>query len=599
MSGPALVQNGNQPQALNAAQLEQLTAITSMAKGSGFLEGKNGGKGFMGSFVDSVTGQKHYIKMLTHRGERTDALGDNADEANLLSSQRLGEMSDSLKDDLLKLAKTVGKEDAVKDLFDSRKGDFKDLVSRKIATQAVRIIKDAHNKLSGANGVRFDWDAVASAGKGGDTTLGNTLLMKERKQLERIEKEIGTCDESLQSSRVEKKALVGWINDHEKIKNCDDALKAARIKKNEFLNGIDSLSTKKYDILKGLQDCDNEIRKCKDALQSALKSTGIKYNKYQEDMNEYRGKVDELRELNSKIDSLECKRDGLLDYSIDLKNGFEKVEKGVITVDEMVQELEATNLSRIMDNADASKNEKDFFIESMRKGIVPRGLSNLDKVLFDSSRIPKGLWNAQGTKVLDLRKELMCKCVAEHLSSQSKKAEFNLHNCGLVDLWSEASKVAEDVFANRQSMPKNGKELQEKFNSEFEKRLNKPIDGSAKEEKSSNSGLSPLRRRQKIVETEEKIVELKDMITSCELDIKDAEGTAQGLSFSIKNLYSSGDKTGELLKGNLKKVNAKIEELTRERNELEKNLNGLTMELWLLNNPPEQKVNNGQSPDKS
>lgn len=251
MSGPLSVVNGNPPQGLSAAQLEQLNAIASVAKGSGLFEGANGGKGIMGSFVDSVTGQTHYIKMLTHKGERTNALGGNPDETNLLSSKKLGEVSNSLKDDLLKLAKTVGVEDAVKALFDSRKGDFKDLVSRKIAAQAVSLIGKAHNNATGANGVRFNWKTVAHAGTEGNSTLRAVPLMKAREclkdQIGEITKEIGLCEEKIKDARDAK--LFG----SSRIQNCYRPGGAVE-KQTRYDVEIENLTRKHNSLKEGLRE---------------------------------------------------------------------------------------------------------------------------------------------------------------------------------------------------------------------------------------------------------------------------------------------------------------------------------------------------------
>lgn len=179
MSGPLSVVNGNPPQGLSAAQLEQLNAIASMAKGSGLFEGANGGKGIMGSFVDSVTGQTHYIKMLTHKGERDKAFAGRT-EAEVLNSQEedgalLGAMSTSLNKELAALAEQVGVKGEFEALLKSRKDGFSTLMSRSIVAQAVSLIGKAHNNATGANGVRFNWKTVAHAGTDKTTTLNMVL----------------------------------------------------------------------------------------------------------------------------------------------------------------------------------------------------------------------------------------------------------------------------------------------------------------------------------------------------------------------------------------------------------------------------------------
>lgn len=201
MSGFSPVSSGNPPQALTAAQLQQLNAIASMAKGSRFFEGKNGGEGFMGSFVDSTTGLTHYVKMLTHNNERKAFPGQN--EQQMLDSQKnknddvtLGTMSKSLENDLRALAGRVGKENQFENLLKGRKDGFKTLMTRKFVAQVISLIGNAHNELAKSakqldalgrsdaiSGTRdlFNWKAVAHAGKEKSTDF--TSVLKDAKSM--------------------------------------------------------------------------------------------------------------------------------------------------------------------------------------------------------------------------------------------------------------------------------------------------------------------------------------------------------------------------------------------------------------------------------
>lgn len=170
--------------ALDQNQFSQLQAIASVAKGSGWFEGSNGGEGYMGAFTDRLTGQTRYIKMLTHSDERDDALdGGSKREMQYLADPRLRQMYEKLKQDLMALAETVGADKEVAALFEPKKGDPKNLMSRKIVAQAVSLIRNAHNKeVSESNGSAnqigqslFKWKEIKNIKTDEDTTLGTVL----------------------------------------------------------------------------------------------------------------------------------------------------------------------------------------------------------------------------------------------------------------------------------------------------------------------------------------------------------------------------------------------------------------------------------------
>ena len=200
--------------ALSDQQFQRLDAIAQMAKGSWFSERKKGGSGFMGSFVDSQTGETHYIKFAIHHGERK---GLSNKDPNTLEFFK--KMSGDLATDLIKLAKQVGVDTKVGKLLEGCKADNPSLLTRKLVAKSVSLIADAHNDLRGGDtSVRaFKWSSVRKLQAEDDTSLASVkrdvdiFENKGASKNERstVERAFSTAGDACSTAKMEE-AFAGW-----------------------------------------------------------------------------------------------------------------------------------------------------------------------------------------------------------------------------------------------------------------------------------------------------------------------------------------------------------------------------------------------------
>ena len=172
----------------NVSSYSQLMDIAKNAYGSGVFEGAKGGNGYVGQYTD-IEGQTHVVKVLTHRGERSDyAKGAGRD-----GTEELARATEQLKANLIALAGgeetqlggeikamlEAAQRKAVEDKMTAQGEDGQvGLLSRKIVAQAVSAIAQSET-VRNENGVAFSWDAVNDKNRAAtveDTTAGTVNL---------------------------------------------------------------------------------------------------------------------------------------------------------------------------------------------------------------------------------------------------------------------------------------------------------------------------------------------------------------------------------------------------------------------------------------
>lgn len=419
---------------LTKSQLAQLSSIASMAKGSGITEGKNGGEGFMGSFVDK-DGKTHCFKLLTHSNERKEVFKGKTEADVLNANANLEKMSGSLKDDLLSLARSVGLEENIKDLLSSDKNKCKVLMSRKIVAQIAGRIGEAHNKLAREAGqvkksLLFNWKAVTRAQTEANSSLaakywvwnGNKFSDAECKRLEKFPNLAQSVYEAFSTEKISVPKIVE--HQFEPLWNLQEKL-VADVKK-ELAQVPGKVSDKSEEGLKlRRQTLAGELSNVKRRL-------GIKN--------------DSIRDL-SEISDEDLKNE-------DIDNLYKEI-LGRAVADKCRKAIEAEEREFFTDNLAVVNDYREFFSAIGRKmsglGVKCKSLEKINGLGAEEKvTLAKLAFTAmidRGLAVKGVFKQKGLNKVLERLADEMRAAQSSLNEDDSLKSDKEAAEVASGAFA--------------------------------------------------------------------------------------------------------------------------------------------------------